>query len=93
MIWQEGVNIFFEVFCAGAAWINVWKLVQDKQVKGIVWSVWIIYTMWRFWDILYMYPALHMPYATVLALGSAIGQAVWCVLVIRYKRQALTQEI
>ena len=82
----ELININFEIFVACVAWINVRKLLEDKEIKGIAWSPYIIFTCWRFWDVFYMYPALGMRYAALLALISAIGQSVWvcCALYFEY---------
>ena|ERR1035437_220541 len=73
----EVVNIGFEVFCAVIAWINVYKIFKDKKVQGMFWQSWIIFTAWRYWDLFYMYPALHMPIAAMITVGSVVGQSIW----------------
>lgn len=72
-------NIGFEVFCAVVSWINVHTIIKDKAVKGVFWPACVIY----------MYPALHMQFAPIVAIGRVSAQITWVVCAVYLKRKGL----
>ena len=80
---QDLVNGLFELIGSVLIWINVYKLYQDKIVKGIYWPVTFFWGIWGFWN-LYYYPFLEQWLSFVGGLIMAIGNTAWVIMAYYY---------
>lgn len=53
----DSINGLFELLGAGAIWLSVRKLREDKKVRGFHWGQLGFFTSWGIWN-LYYYPHL-----------------------------------
>jgi hypothetical protein len=81
---NDVINGLFEVVGGVLCWLNVKKLLRDKQVKGVYWPVTAFFAAWGLWN-MYYYPSLGqwMSFAGGVVLVS--GNLVWVVLALRYR--------
>ena len=86
MDWADLGNAAFEVAGAYFSWKNVGRIRTDKQVRGVYWPAWMMFTAWGYWNIFYYGPALGqwMSWAAGLALVSA--NTVWVYYAIKYRK-------
>jgi len=78
------INGSFELFGAYLTWANVYKLLKDKEVKGVYWMIWVFYSAWGMWN-LYYYPSLDQWASFYAGIIMVIGNICWVVLAIKYK--------
>ena len=75
------------VFCGSVlVWINVFKLVKDKEVKGISVTVQTFFAIWGIWNIFYFYH-LSLPYSMIANFILGLGNATWCAIVFYFKHR------
>lgn len=77
------VNGLFEFGGAIALIVSVFKLLRDREVRGIAWSSIAFFAVWGLWNLAY-YPYLHQWFS--LAGGSALVAAnlLYVVLLVRF---------
>ena len=80
---QDLVNGLFELVGSVLVWINVYKLYQDKEVKGVYWPITFFWGAWGLWN-LYYYPFLDQWLSFVGGLIMAVGNTAWVVLAYYY---------
>ena len=85
MITPDMVNGFFELIGSVFVWINVYKIYQDKEVKGIYWPLSIFFGAWGFWN-LYYYPFLDQWVSFYAGIVMAFGNVAWVWLAYYYMR-------
>ena len=78
------INGAFEFFGGILLWLNVWKLIKDKQVKGILLSVSLFFAAWSIWNI-YYYPNIGQFFSFLGAICLALANTVWIILAFYYK--------
>lgn len=74
--------------CCGAAFLmlNVWKLYQDKEVKGVSWIAVAFFFSWGLWN-LYYYPILGQWWSFAGGCLIAVVNAMWLGMLIYYSRR------
>lgn len=80
------INGAFESLGAVCCWINVAKIVRDKEVKGVYWPLTGFFATWGVWN-LYYYHSLLQNWSVVGALLMCTGNGAWVWLAIRYRRR------
>jgi len=80
---QDLTNGLFELIGSIFVWINIYKIHQDKIVKGIYWPFSIFFAMWGFWN-LYYYPFLDQWLSFWAGLVMATGNVVWVWMAYYY---------
>jgi len=73
------INALFE--CGGAilTWINVRRLIHDKEVKGVYWPVWAFFSAWGLWN-LYYYPSVGHIMSFLAGIILVSGNITWVFL-------------
>lgn len=79
------INGAFELAGGLATWLNVKRLLRDKQVRGVYWPIWILMTAWGFWN-LYYYTQLGQIFSLLGGIALAFGNLVWVVMAVYYGR-------
>lgn len=82
----DTINGLFELVGGAVYWFNVRKLLKDKQVRGVHWSVQAFFSMWGVWN-LYYYPTLGQYWSFVGGVFLLAGNATWTALAIYYTRK------
>lgn len=72
------INSGFQLLGSIAAWANFYKLYKDKIIKGIYWPVFILYSLWGLWNLVYFYGLGHW-YSFSMGLILATGNLAWLV--------------
>jgi hypothetical protein len=78
------INGLFECCSGFFCWINIYRLVKDKCLKGVSWIPLSFFTLWGFWN-LYYYPSLHQMLSFLGGLSIVFANIVWLSLVFYYK--------
>ena len=79
------INAGFTIFGAGLYWVNIIKLWNDRQIKGISWGVQLFFTVWNAWTI-YYYTELNQWVSFIAGIILFIGSIVWCTLAFRFDK-------
>lgn len=79
----DTVNGIFEMSGSLAIWANVFKLLQDKTVKGCHWQPMIFWSSWSLWN-LYYYPHLGQWLSFTGGCSLAVANVVWTFLAAYY---------
>jgi len=79
------INALFELGGAIVTWLNVRKLTQDKEIKGVYWPIWIFFSSWGLWN-LYYYPSIGHILSFLAGIILVSGNIAWVSLAWRYKR-------
>lgn len=79
------INGLFEAFGGLMVWLNVYKIIKDKQVRGVSSVATWVFTAWGFWNLFY-YP--HLGQWLSFAGGCIIvsGNFGWCWFAWRYRK-------
>lgn len=78
------INGAFEFCGAAALTMNVYRILRDKQVRGMHWASTIFFTAWSLWNLGY-YPTLHQWFSFAGGCAIAIANLVWLILVYVYR--------
>ncbi len=78
------INGLFEFIGGILFWINIVKLIQDKEVKGIYLPVSLFFVIWSIWNI-YYYPNIGQLFSFIGAICLALANTVWIILAFYYK--------
>ena len=76
------INALFEAFGAYTAWANFFMLRRDQAIKGVYWPVWLFYSVWGMWNVIY-YPALGQWFSFFMGLVLLAGNISWTILAAR----------
>ena len=82
------INGLFEFVGAAALALNVWKLYQDKESKGVHWLSTGFFTTWGFWN-LFFYPSLGQMWSFAGAVAIVLVNVVWLILRVHYSRRSV----
>jgi hypothetical protein len=86
----DAINASFIAFGALTTWLNVRQLLLDREVKGVVGSLWWFYTTWGLWN-LYYYPHLGQMFSfwaeVVLVSGNITWLGLFLFLVFQKRQQ------
>lgn len=79
------INALFEVGGAITIFMNIMKLYKDKKIRGVLWPIWVFYTLWGFWNI-YYYPSLGQNLSFYAGIVLVSGNLWWCLLTLKYRK-------
>lgn len=85
MTWFDLINGLFEAFGAYAAWKNFFRLRQEREIKGVVWQIWLFYAAWGLWNIIF-YPFVGAWFSAVMGAVLTAGNLAWCYLAIQISK-------
>lgn len=80
------INGTLELTSALFCTINIFRLVKDKQIKGVSWIPTLFYAFWGIWN-LYYYPSLHQTLSFIGGMFIVATNVVWLSLVYYYNKQ------
>ena len=81
---NDQINSLFEVVGGFVLWYNVYKLYQDKVVKGVYWGTTLFFMLWSFWNLTY-YSSLNQWWSFFGAISLASANAAWLGLLFYYR--------
>jgi hypothetical protein len=70
------INGAFEALGAVTTLINIMRLHRDREIKGIFWPVWLVYTAWGTWNLFY-YTHLGQWASFIAGIAVVAGNLVW----------------
>lgn len=80
----DAINGFFEAGGALLMWLNVKRIMRDKQVRGIDWRITTFFAVWGLWNLFY-YPSLDQWLSFTGGVVMTTANTVWLVLAIKYR--------
>ena len=80
----DAINGAFEGVGGMLIWQNVWRLMQDKMVRGSDWRVTAFFWAWGIWNLFY-YPHLGQWISFAGGLLIVSGNCAWLWLAIKYR--------
>lgn len=81
---SDSINGIFEAGGAILMWLNVKRIIEHKQVRGIDWRITVFFSAWGFWNLWY-YPSLHQWMSFIGGIVMVTANIVWLVLAIKYR--------
>lgn len=87
-MWGDIINASFEVGASITVWFNVYRILKDKETKGVEWKAWIFYTVWGAYDVFYYYPVLKQLLSFYAAILLLVGNCTWVILAFKYRKKA-----
>lgn len=83
------VNALFELCGAIVVWISVWKLYQEKEIKGVYWPAWAFFAAWGIWNLFY-YPSLDQVLSFYAGIVLVLGNVTWTMMAVYYTYRVRT---
>lgn len=80
------INALFEFFGGCFLWLNVRRLLKDKQTKGVSILSTAFFASWGIWN-LYFYPSVGAGWSFIAGINIVIANIVWVVLMVYYSRR------
>jgi hypothetical protein len=80
----DAINGGFEFFGGAVNWLNVRRLVIDKQLRGVSKIPAIVFTSWGVWN-LYYYPYLDQWVSFTGGLVIVAANVVWVWFAWKYR--------
>lgn len=80
---HDAINGAFEMLGTIFVWLNVYRVIKDKDVKGQSLLSILFFTSWGFWNITY-YSALMQPLSSAAAICMSAASFTYFVLVLYY---------
>ena len=80
---NDAVNGAFELVGGILNWMNVVRIIKDKQVKGVFYPAWFFFAFWGIWNI-YYYPSLGQWFSFWGGLFIVSANVVWCGYAMYY---------
>lgn len=85
MNWADALNGAFELLGGFFILLSVFKLLRDKQVRGISWLTTAFFMAWGYWN-LYYYPSLGQWLSFSGGVFIVATNTLWVILLIHYTR-------
>jgi hypothetical protein len=82
---NDTINGLFEMTGAVLCWVNVVRILRDRQVKGVSWAVSAFFSLWGFWN-LYYYPSLGQWASFAGGVALVTANTTWVVLAIHFSK-------
>ena len=86
MTWQDGVNALFNVGGGVFQWVNVYRLIKDREIKGVSKAPFAFFAIWGCWNLLY-YPHLGQTLSLIGGVFIVLANMTWVVLAVLYGRR------
>ena len=86
MDWADATNATFELLGGVLNWKNVFRLLRDKQIRGVYWPAWACFAVWGWWNVFYYGPHLGQWLSWWAGLFIVTANTVWVLLAIKYRR-------
>lgn len=80
------INGTLELFGGLLCTINIFRLMKDKQVKGVSWVPMLFFTFWGGWN-LYYYPSLNQTFSFIGGMSVFASNTTWLLLVLHYHKK------
>jgi hypothetical protein len=77
------INGAYETVGAAVVWLNVRRLLRDREVKGVSWWVQAFFASWGVWNLIY-YPALGQWCSFTGGIVLTAGSMTWTILAVKY---------
>ncbi len=87
----DEINGAFEAGLAVMLFLNLRRLMKDKEVKGFDYKVVVFTTAWGVWN-LYYYPMLGQMFSFYAGIGVVTMNATWLYMVWYFKRESNSKE-
>ncbi len=81
----DQINGAFEAGLAVMLFLNLRRLMKDREVKGFDYKVVVFTTAWGVWN-LYYYPMLGQMFSFYAGIAVVAMNASWLALLLYYKR-------
>lgn len=81
----DTINALFNLGGAAAISSSIWRLLNDKMVKGIHWGMLIFFASWSTWN-LYFYYYFSQWYSVAAGVIMVASELVYLSLLIYYAR-------
>jgi hypothetical protein len=78
------INGLFELGSGLLCYLNIHRLLKDKQVQGVSWIPTTMFTLWGAWN-LYYYPSLGQFFSMAGAVSIFMANLWWLWLVFYYE--------
>lgn len=85
MIDKDVINSAFQICATFFVFNNVWVLYKEKKIAGVSIMTALFWTVWGLWNIWY-FQALYQPLSAITAILLFVGNLIWVVLAIRYRK-------
>ena len=83
MSWADTTNGLLELAGGVFVMLSIFKVIDDKKVRGVSWVHVSFFTVWGVWN-LYYYPSLDQWFSFVGGLFLVSVNAVWVALLLYY---------
>ncbi len=80
------INGLFELGGAVVSWINVYKLYKDKVISGVYWPMWIFFSSWGLWNLIY-YPSVGHYISFYAGIVLVSGNITWSVMAYKLSKK------
>ena len=77
------INGLFETGGGLLSWFNVYRLIKDKDIKGVFWPVHLFFSIWGWWNLVY-YSNLDQWWSFSASIFLAAANTIWSLLAIRH---------
>lgn len=77
------VNGLFEIGGGIFNCMNIYRLLKDKQLKGVSMVPTTVYSLWGLWN-LYYYPHLGQWFSFIGGCGIVWSNLIWIYLALKY---------
>lgn len=80
------INSCFEAGLVLVVGLNIWKLIRDKEVKGVHWGTTAFVSLWGMWSV-YYYLTLEQWFSMAAGVGACLANMTWLGLMLYYIRK------
>lgn len=76
---MDTINAFFEACAAVLLWLNVLKLLKERELRGMHWAPVLLFVLWGFWNLAY-YAYLEQWWSLGAGICVALANIAWLYL-------------
>jgi hypothetical protein len=80
------INGLFEFIGSVFLWLNVYRLYNDKMVRGYDWKTTAFFSSWGIWN-LYFYPSLDQMWSFAGGCSIVLANTVWLAQMYYYRKR------
>jgi hypothetical protein len=82
---NDALNGVFEFIGGICIWLNVRRIIKDKQTRGVSWPVTVFFFAWGIFNLGY-YPSLNQWCSFTGGLSIVAGNCAWLYFAIKYRK-------